>query len=141
MPSAATSTKATVRNPERAGEILDSYHCRGVQVVLQEKDTVWSVEMTDNDNEEWDMELPQALRLECLPSPEEFEDETEWMDEVMIRLMNEGDAGFLALLRDLAPYLETPLLILGGGARGGWGYAASVWRVEPGAKEVETLGV
>jgi hypothetical protein len=99
------------------------------------------------EDEDVAFQWPQALPLDLWPDEELAESElekdefgrTEWD-----RLYQEkGNEGFLALLRDLAPYLKTPLMIL---------FlhrplphydpsSARAWTVHPGSKEVETLDV
>jgi hypothetical protein len=66
-------------------------------------------------------------------------EETEW-DR---RHRDEGGHRFLALLRDLAPQLETPLLVLVAirDTTIGVHFWAQAWGVQPGAKEVQTLGI
>jgi hypothetical protein len=51
-----------------------------------------------------------------------------------------GQDGFLQLLRDLAPHLETPLVILCLSAPCCTGSAVA-WSVQPGVREVEMLEI
>ena len=67
-------------------------------------------------------------------------DDEEWYEEVEKRFDEEGAEGFLALLRELAPHLETPLVILWGAEL--WrDFSTKAWIVQPGAREVEILDV
>jgi hypothetical protein len=138
-----TSTKARVRDPERVREVLDSYAWEGVEFKLREEGSGWTLEMAhhDEDWESWD--LPAALSIDDSPGEGQHPDgdgpsEAEW--EAFREKCAEG---FLALLRELAPHLESPLLILAVAATpiDEFKYAARAWRVEPGAREVDALAV
>jgi hypothetical protein len=94
----------------------------------------------DQDPDAW--EGPVALPRSQWPSGdpdavgENELDETEW-DRAFD---DKGAEGYRALLLELAPYLETPLMVL----LGLWNLqdgSAQAWSVQPGAKEVETLDV
>ncbi len=103
-------------------------------MAFQQKDPDW-----------W--EWPLALHRDQWPDEEEYPDEdsdeaelgeTEW-DK---RYEKKGEEGFLALLRDLAPFLETPLMILVVGRDHSFSTcAAQAWTVRPGRKKVKTLAV
>ena len=143
MSVTVTSTKAKVRDPERVREVLESHEWEGVEIKLQEEGSGWTLEMAHHD-EEWDWwDWPAALRSEDLPSEDQYPDEDAFFEAEGTLYRDKGGEGFLALLRELAPHLESPLLILVVAATPlhGFEYAARAWRVEPGAREVETLGV
>jgi hypothetical protein len=136
-----TSTKAKVRDPQKIQEILDSYEVCGVGIKLQEEKDEWVLEMAfeDKDDESLDWwPSPAALHLDQLPMDEEYPEEDDLFDEWDKRLGDQGDEGFLALLRDLATVIQTPLLILSAN-RDEEGSSAKVWSLQPGTKEVETL--
>jgi hypothetical protein len=136
------STKAKVRDPEKVRAVLDSYALKGVEIELREEGSGWFLEMAyhDGDPEWW--EWPVAVRPEQLPSEEQYADE-EAFDEAEDDVYEEkGHEGFLALLRDLAPHLESALLILFSlKTLNYYDHAAQAWHVQPGATEVETLEV
>jgi hypothetical protein len=138
-----TSTKATVHDPQKVREILADYEVDGVEILLHEEDGSWILEVVCDDPDPLVWGWPTALHIDDWPdedrySDEEEEDEdgpreTEWGT----RFAEKGYEGFLALLRDLIPYLETSLLIL---AVEYFDFpGAEVWSIHPGAKEVETL--
>ena len=134
------SIKAKVTDPQKVEKILDSYYEQGVEIELSEEADGWTLAMTfrgdDFDGYLW----PQALHWERLPSKEQYPDEDEFDSELDKRYDEEGEKGFLALLRELAPHLETPLVILAAD----WDYnrgSAQVWSVQPGGREVEMLDV
>ena len=143
MSATVTSTKAKVRDPERVREVLESYEWEGVEIKLQEEDSGWTLEMAYRD-EDWEScDWPAALRSEDLPSEDQYPDEDALYDARADLLGEKGGEGFLALLRELAPHLESPLQVLAVAASpfDGFYYGAGAWRVEPGGKEVETLEV
>jgi hypothetical protein len=160
-----------VRDPQRVREVLDAYDVRGVEIQLTEEGSGGTLEMAfeaggleeedptalhqdrwpdedpypDEDEEDEDSSDETEEDEEDDDSSDETEedesDEDSWEeDEWDRRHRDEGDNGFLALLRDLAPHLETPLLVLAM-EQGFMGASAQAWIVQPGAKEVETLGV
>jgi hypothetical protein len=107
-----------------------------------------------------DYQFPEAVRRDQLPNEEDFHedgeedlpdedddegfpDEDRWYKAVDKLYEEKGEEGFLALLRELAPHLESPLLILEvwNDVFFGHAHGAEVWHVQPGASEVETLGV
>jgi hypothetical protein len=138
MPVTLTSTKAKVSDPQKVEKILDSYYEEGVAIQLSEEPDGWTLAMTFRDGDIDGYELPVALPRERLPSEEQYPDDEEWNEEVNNRFDEEGAEGFLALLRELAPHLETPLVILWGAEL--WrDYSAKAWVVQPGASEVEML--
>jgi hypothetical protein len=141
MSATLTSTKAKVHDPEKVREVLDSYEWEGVEIHFLEEETGWILELTNHDPD-WDSAAwPQALRSEEVPHEEQYPDEEERYDALSDRFCENGDKGFLALLRDLAPYLDTPLLILVSGSARSNECSGQVWRVQPGDTEVETLEV
>jgi hypothetical protein len=140
------STKAKVRDPEKVREILDSYEWQGMEIELQDEGAGWILTMSylDIDWESW--EWPRALRLEdlsALPSEDQYPNEDDFFETEFNLYQEKGEEGLLALLRELAPHLESSLLIVvvTASPSDGFYYAARVWRVEPGAKEVETLEI
>jgi hypothetical protein len=151
MASTLKSTKAKVRDPEKARAVVDSYACRGVEVRLQEKGSEYTLELAYHDGEPEDSQLPEALKHDQLPNEEDFPEEDDdedspdkdgW-DAVVDKLYEEkGEEGFLSFVRELALYIESQLLIL----FSSWtlnyhDHGAQVWHVRPGATEVETQKV
>jgi hypothetical protein len=136
------SNKVYVRDVERLRERLADYEWEGVEFNLREEGARWTLalEHAEDDLEVWD--LPRALKVEDLldveadPDDEDCEEEAEvWAEK--------GEAGLLSLLGELAPHVESALLILvGEGSEfDGFHYSAQAWLVQPGAKEVATLRV
>jgi hypothetical protein len=143
-----TSTKAKVRDPEKVRAVLESYQWEGIEVELHEGGQQWVLAMAfeEGDFDWW--EWPLALHRGQWPSEDRYPDEEKWDEETLgetewDRAYEEkGAEGFLALLRDLAPYLETPLLILVTIRDiSDHSVQSQAWSVHPGAKEVETLGI
>jgi hypothetical protein len=143
-----TSTTAKVNDPQTVRKILDSYALRGVDIELREEGSGGTLEMAFQEGDPDLSERPLALHRDQWPDEEEYpaeeeldEDElgeTEWDN----RYEEKGEEGFLALLRDLAPCLETPLMILVVGKECFTSfYSAQAWTVHPGSKEVTTLRV
>jgi hypothetical protein len=140
-----TSTKAKVRDTQNVREILESYALQGVDIELYEEGPGGTLELAfQGGDPDW-FEWPLALHRDRWPSedPDQELDEDEWGEtEWDKRYEEQGEEGFLALLRDLAPCLETPLMLLVVGKdRFTSFYSAQAWTVHPGSKEVETLDV
>jgi integrase len=106
------SARHRVRDPERVREALDSYAREGLEIKLQEEGSGWTLEMAyrDEDWESWD--LPAALSINDLPREDQYPDEDAYFEAEGKDYRERGDQGFLTLLRELAPHLESPLLIV-----------------------------
>jgi hypothetical protein len=142
MAETVKSTRAKVRDAEKVREVLDAYAWDGVEIKLQEEGSGWTLEMAYHDEEPGMVDWPQAVKREELPSGDEDTDEDDLIEAQADVYDKKGDEGFLALLRELAAHFESPLLILAAAGPDGKFYSgAEVWRVEPGAKEVESLAV
>jgi hypothetical protein len=136
------SNKVYVRDVERLRERLADYEWEGVEFVIREEGSRWTLELvySEDDLEVW--ASPAAVKLEDLPDVEADPDDdySEAEGEVWVE---KGEEGFLSLLGELAPHVESALLILvgEGSLLSGHGHSAQAWLVQPGAKEVETLQV
>jgi hypothetical protein len=99
--------------------------------------------MAYHDSDFNSLTAPRAVRLEEMPDPDEYSNDDDLYMAQQDTFDEKGGEGFLALLVDLAHYLESPLMILVADASlcGGFGYAAQVLRIEPGGIEVESLEV
>jgi hypothetical protein len=138
-----TSTKTKVNDPQTVRKILESYASQGVDIELYEEGPGGTLEMAFQEGEPDWFEWPLALHRDRWPSedPDQELDEDEWGETEWDRRYEEqGEEGFLALLRDLAPHLATPLTLLRVAMDRG-SCAAQAWTVHPGSKEVETLDV
>jgi hypothetical protein len=133
------STKAKVREPEKMRALLASWKWKGMEINLQEEKSGWTLEMAYHEGDVEGWQLPVALRIEDLPSEDEYPGEDAFFEAEDEVYDEKGGEGFLTFLRELAAYLESPLLILVAVGLSGLDYWAKVWRVEPGAKEVQTL--
>jgi len=141
------STEVMVREPQKVCEVLNAFAVEGVEIQLSESAVGWTLAMafSERDPDMW--EWPRALHRDLWPSEERYPDmeerdalkdgETEW-DKVFEA---NGSEGFLALLRGLAPYLETPLLVLVAVWSLGEVPETQVWSIQPGTEEVETLEI
>jgi hypothetical protein len=140
-----TSTKAKVRDAQKVREILESYALQGVDIELYEEGPGGTLEMGFQEGEPDWFEWPLALHRDQWPpeNPDEELDEDDWVEtEWDKRYEEKGEEGFLALLRDLAPCLETPLMILAVAKdRHSPTCAVQAWTVHPGSKDVERLDV
>jgi hypothetical protein len=150
-----TSTNAKVNDPQTVRKILDSYALRGVDIELCEEGSGGTLKMAfqEGDPDWW--AWPLALHRDQWPDEEQYPDEDQFDEDELgededelgetewgKRYEEKGEEGFLALLRDLAPCLETPLMLLVVGKDHFTSfYSAQAWTVHPGSKNVETLDV
>lgn len=136
MATSLTSNEAQIRDLQKVREISDNYENRNVEILLDEEKSTLAMKY---ENEHPDlMEWPEALHRDRWPTKEQFPDEEAWHDAWDELYEDKGKEGFLALLRDLARYLESPLVVL----FTDWdsnGLVARVWNVQPGVKELEVL--
>jgi hypothetical protein len=131
-----TCIEAKVRDADVGNlqEVLDTYYTRGALFVL----TDGYLKVDTEPDEVW----CDALKWDQVPDPEEFPDEDSYWEASCEVWQKEGKEGFLALLLEIAPYLESPLIILAVCDRDlEPGYSAQVWSVQPGTMEVKTLTV
>lgn len=128
------STTARVSDIGAVQDVLDGYRFDfTVELKADDGAVAGTIRMFHEDD--W----PSALKRNWLPDPEETSNRE--CDEIERHLfMEEGDEGFTGLLLDLAPFLETPLLVLGAGVVGER-YLAESWSVGPGGKEVATVRI
>ena len=135
-----SSTKSRVKDIAAVGDVLDAYETEGVDFLLDEEGNLKVALEKVEEDDAYGEEMPRALKLDELPNREKFTDEDSFWDAYNEAFDEKGDKGFLALLRELAPSLVTPLMILALEVESNDGFA-HVWRVEPGATELETLDV
>jgi hypothetical protein len=140
------STQARVRDPQKVRAILDSYETRGIEFQVTGEGDEGTLEATFQDDDPDVTRLPEAVRADehTVAWPDRDLDDDEWYrlwDQEETLFEAKGQEGLLALLGEVAAYLQTPLLILAAGAYPPDGCAARAWRVQPGAKEVEALDV
>jgi len=140
MSTKLTSTTAKVRDPQKVSKIFASYEVRGAEVELHEEKEGWVLDMAFKDESYDGWEWPAALHRDQWPIQEEYADEDDWYDELDRRFDDQGDEGFLALLRDLAPTLETQLLILVAVRESAYS-SARAWTVQPETREIQTLRI
>jgi hypothetical protein len=138
MTSELVSTTARVRDPEQVRTILDSYLVDGVEITLAQDGSDWVLRAAFEDADPNEFQRPVALHRGQLPDEQKYPDQNAWGDALDELLQERGGEGFEALLRDLAPHVETPLLLLYADWVG-TGASATVWRAQPGTGEVETL--
>jgi hypothetical protein len=134
-----------VRDPQKVREILKTYVVRGVEIRLRKRGPGGTLVMAfkDEDPGAWEPPLafPRSQWPRGDPHPDEDERDADERGETEsdTAYQEKGAEGFRAFLGELAPYLETPLVVLLAYSEDPYSYA-HVWRVEPGAREVEVLG-
>lgn len=142
MSTDLTSNKARVWDEEALGDVLDAYIWTNVDVSLREEDGKWVLEMNWVDDAYEYCLLPFALKRDQLPDhlqDSEIKDNDELADFVADLEQEEGFGDFGSLLQDLAPHLETPLMVLWAGKDDCRHTADShAWLVRPG-QDVEKL--
>jgi hypothetical protein len=132
MMAKTQSTTATVSNVGAVCALLDAYVLDvKVEVKADEGGVKGSLRVADDDG--W----PAAMRRNFLPDPEDGPRQ-DYEDAERYLLMEHGEHGFAGLLRELAPYLETPLTVLALRRAGGDSWARAL-TVRPGGAEVEVL--
>ncbi len=129
-----TSTRAKV-NVEKAAKVFRKYALQGIEFLIDHQGVLTAVGV---DSEDVVARYPLAVPVRRLPTEKEYPDEGDRLAERETVFEEEGDAGFIALLKDLAGCLQTPLMILAVMEEDGW-RSSQVWRVEPGSRQVETL--
>lgn len=141
MATTWVSSKAKVHDVEMLKKVLDSYAWPvDVNIDLREEDSGGILEVTYEDGD-WDAWCsPTAVKVEDLPDPDLYPDDDHFFDAEFEVFEEKGNEGFLALLRELAQHLESPLQFLVAN-HSGINHAATVWLVHPGATDVETLEV
>jgi hypothetical protein len=130
------STKGNVSNVKAIKSILDSYWTEFEPIVVPNEGAE-SGSITISGHDSW----PSALHISEWPDSEEHTDDQDWDDAMSDLLEEKGEEGFLALLRDLAPYLETPLTIVWCDIFEGDFWGAAQWTVCPGSPDVEVQRV
>jgi hypothetical protein len=136
----AKSTRAKVRDLETIRDILDSYEVRGISFQLEEGEGEFTLVAVLDENNDIEDE-PIALHYSQHPNEEQYANDDDYYDALIDLYYEKGGDGFLALLNELAPHLETPLLILTIWGEGVFGYhGAGTWNVRP-RGEVEALVV
>jgi hypothetical protein len=142
MSAKLTSTKAQVRDPQRVGEVLDSYELLGVEINLQEEAEVWFLTMQYDDSDLDGLEPPQAVHSDHWTSADANPDEADDYGIIVLDHLFklQGTDGFLSLLRALIPCLITPLMILQADSLK-ISSTAQVWSIQPGGKDVQVLNL
>jgi hypothetical protein len=133
------SSRPTVRAPEEVRRLVEtSYETRGVRFRLSEEGPGHVLDVTPDDD--FGDHPPTAVPVDLVPHEADYSDEDAWFDARAEAFYKHGDEGLLALLRQLSPYLESPLVILAldDDAEG---CSAEVWTVHPGAQEALHLQV
>ncbi len=135
MPFDLKSTKAKVKDVEKVMELLNNNYFRaGFDFRVDDEGNLEVVSVPGDDS--W----PRALKRSQMPREEEYQDADEWYEDLREMEDEEGDSGFLSLLRDVGAYLETTLTILAVEFENA-DCIGRVWIVQPGSGKVETLKV
>jgi hypothetical protein len=139
MSQGLKSTTAKVKNAKKLKKVLSKYELRGIAFQVDEERNLEAVN-DPNDSPEvphW----PEAVledQLPPYPDDENDEDALEAYEEVFDE---KGGEGLIALLREIATCLETPLLIVALNRNAFEEPVAQVWNLQPGVAEVQTLEV
>jgi hypothetical protein len=136
MASTLQSTKAKVTDVQAVQAVLDRYWC-DFQAHVEPRDGAGAGTLTLSGGGS-----PEALLADELPDRRAYPHQDTWDDAVGVLAAAHGEERFAALLRDLAPYLETPLTVLWHCTLddGGFGGAAQ-WTVGPGSPHVQVQTV
>jgi hypothetical protein len=133
MPVSLTSSKAKVPDFEKLEDIVDRYELDGFEIKI---DCEGNLELVREKEEgEYGTDFPQAFPIDQPFDEEAFDDASE--DDRIAAYSDMAYEGFIDFLRELSTVLETPLMVLRADVENNG--IAEVWRVQPGAKEVETL--
>jgi hypothetical protein len=131
----ARSTQTQVREPQKVREVLDSYILRLIGSKIYEESDGWFLELWYRDKHSFDAGEPLAVRRDLLPRGKKIRKAA--LENL---IQEEGEAGFISLLRELIPFLVTPLMVLSVSYSESSMYALA-WLVLPGAEDVKTLAV
>jgi hypothetical protein len=140
MATKLVSSKARIRDAKTVRAILDAREMVRVEFRLVKKGKGSVLDATFEGQDPGARARPAAVCLDELRAQMGYAHKDAWVEAVDHALGAKGGEGFLALLRELAPHLETDLLILSASHAEGrcW---AEVWYVRPGAKDVQHLKV
>jgi hypothetical protein len=127
----------TVKNVPEVRRILDQYDSRlPLEVIAEGDGSVGTLTLRQEmyEAEEW----PSAVKVEDLPAEGAFND-IDLENEVVDSLHEKrGQRGLTTLLLELAPYLDSPLIVKAASfSSDGEFYRAAEWTTRPGAAEVE----
>lgn len=136
LDSILLSNVAKITNVGAVEQILDGYDSY-IEFDLRPEESGQRGTLQVSPDDEW----PRALKDSLVPDRDDFEDDESWLEAIdeasakeSDRGQCQGDEGFVCLLQEIAPYLETPLRI----------FHVCVykchdhreWTVRPGATEV-----
>jgi hypothetical protein len=138
MSCTLTSTRAMVSDVKKVREIVRDYKLKGVEVRITKKGNggVLVMDFQDDDPDWW--EDPAALHRTDWPTGDLHEDEY-GEDDWHRKFEKKGESGFLSLLRELAPLLQDPLVILGATRAEMVDVSVQAWLVMPNAEDVQTI--
>ena len=125
-----TSNKARVTDRAAVLRVLEDYFYQcDIDVQGEEGSAAGTIGFSSGEGG------PDAVRYEDYDLPE---DEDEEFDALSDHQDEDGERGFVKLLREVAPYLETPLTVQAVSYwNDGFPIWAREWHVRPGAEEVE----
>jgi hypothetical protein len=125
-----------VSDAKAARQVLDRYASDlWLEVVAEGKggEGMLTLDNSDVEPNEW----PLALRVEELPSEDDFPDNRQLHKVVTGLYERRGDDGFVEMLRELGPVLRSPLVVQAASCDSDRGFIrAKEWTVQPGACEV-----
>jgi hypothetical protein len=133
------SDGASVRDPYTVRRILNKYETRGIHFRLRKEKNEVRLVVTAVEVQPTLREEPLAILKSQLPDRAGYPDDEAYSRELE-KAFDEGDYGLKDLLREIAAYLTTPLLIVEL-QHSPISSSVRFWRVEPGDEYVETLAV
>ena len=128
------STKANVRDPQKGAEVPDRYEWQDVEIELQEGPCGWTLETLQRRGRLGQLAVSEsgqgraAARRGTVPRRGRLVTRPGATSSTSMR------QGFLDLLRELVPYLETPLFILVVNSEHAVNCWAEAWRVPAGRR-------
>jgi hypothetical protein len=136
MASVLVSTTVKVTDVQAVKGVLDNYYFN-FDPEVEPREGAGAGTLTIAGHDSW----PEAVHVDEWADRQEFPDEDAW-DDAMRRLLEErGEEGFVAMLGDLAPYLETPLTVVWHRILEGHFDGAGQYTVWPGSPYVQVQTV
>jgi hypothetical protein len=132
-------TQAKLKDPQKAREVIAKYKTWFFGFEILESHDAATIQVVPTEDEDY-WEWPKAIRSDEYPVESDYADLDAYQDAELDACLDADNKHFLQLLEELAPFLETPLIVLALMDEDG-DTDVAVWSVYPGVKQVETLGI